>query len=147
KRVVGFSTGHGEKGPDDPQLAQFFKEAAELIEPRAVRLDKPLPQDLDALWIAAPSARLKPAEADAAAAFAASGKTLAVLSGTRLADFARFTASPVDAGLAPLLSKWGVQLGQGLVADSQGERVQLQSAVGRYSAVQVLSYAFIPVAT
>jgi ABC-type uncharacterized transport system involved in gliding motility auxiliary subunit len=146
RRVVGFSTGHGERAPGDPQLEGFFKELGEAVEPRAVRLDR-LPGDLDALWIVGPSSRLSPAERDAAAAFAASGKTLAVLSGTRLADFARFQSSPVDAGLSPLLARWGVSLGEGLVTDLQAERVQLQVPAGRMSTMQVVPYPYIPLAT
>ena len=146
RRVVGFAAGHGERAPGDAQLEELFKELGEVVEPRAVRLDK-LPADLDALWIVGPSSRLKPAELDAAAAFAASGKTLAVLSGTRLADFVRFQSSPVDAGLAPLLSRWGLSLGEGLVADLQAERVQMQTPAGRASAVQVVPYPYIPLST
>ena len=146
-KVVGFSAGHGEHGPDDPQMAAFFAQAAELFEARPARLDKPLPEGLDALWLAGPSAKLSASELDRVAAFAASGKTVAVLAGARAADFGRFRAAPVDAGLAPLLARWGVSLGDGLVADAQGERVQLQSSVGRFAAVQVIEYPFVPVAT
>jgi hypothetical protein len=134
---VGFVQGHGEPAP--PRTDE--------LEAVAVKLDEPLPEGLDALWLIGPNARLKPAEVQALAAFAKSGKTLAVAAGTRLADFMKFQASPVDAGLAPLLSAWGLTLRPGLVADRQCERISLQTPMGRASTVQVVDYSFLPVAT
>ena len=140
-------TGHGEKAPGDPQLQPFFDAAAELVDARAVDLAKPLPADLDALWLAGPSAKLKPSELDALAAFAKSGKRLVVLANTRLADFVRFQASPIDAGLAPLLSRWGLSLDGSFVVDAQSERVQLDERAGGLAAARLVEYPFVPVAT
>lgn len=146
RRVVGFVTGHGEKAPGDRQLAGFFAAADDLVETRAVTLDK-LPAELDALWLAGPVKKLTAAELDALRAFAKTGKVLGVLADTRLADFVKFQASPLDAGLAPLLASWGLSQTQAFVVDAQCERIQMQTPMGRYTAVRVADYPFIPVAT
>ncbi len=145
--IVGFVAGHGEKAPGDPQLAAFFGAVSELVEARAVSLSKPLPPDLDALWLAGPSTALKPAELAALLAFAKSGKPLVVLTNTRIADFVQFHASPVDAGLAPLLAAWGLTQGTGFVVDRQAERVQLEAPAGRFTAMRLVEYPFVPIAT
>jgi hypothetical protein len=146
-RVVGFAAGHGAHVPGDRGLEELFARAAEVVEARVVALDAPLPAGLDALWLAGPTSRLKPAELDALAAFAASGKTVVVLQNSRQVDFVEFKSAAVDAGLAPLLSRWGLSLGSGLVADAQGERAQLQVPFGGRAGVQVVDYAFVPVST
>ena len=145
--VVGFVTGHGEKSPDDKSLKPFFDAASDLVDARAVKLDKPVPPEVRALWVAGPSAKLTGAELDALRSFAKTGKPLVVLSNAKLANFADFQASPLDAGLGPLLADWGLSLGSGFVVDAQAERIQVEMPIGGLRAARLMEYPFLPVAT
>lgn len=147
RKIVGFVSGHHEKTPDSAELKGFFEAAREIVDARVVTLDKGAPRELHALWVAGPTAQLKPAEIEALKAFAATGKPLVVLANRRIADLVTFQASSANPGLETLLDAWGLSLSGGFVVDAQSERVQTQTRSGPLTAVRMTDYPYIPVAT
>jgi ABC-type uncharacterized transport system involved in gliding motility auxiliary subunit len=146
-KTVGFVTGHGEKNPGDPALAALFAPIREDLNLKTVALDKPLPADLDALWILGPTQKFKNEELDALRAWLYSGKPLGIFLNRRTVNFQAFYAAPINLGIGPLLKDWGLNMPDGFVVDAQSENVEFQQQVGQFVAMRIQQYPYIPVAT
>ena len=146
-KTVGFLTGHGEAAPTNPADAQLFGLVSEQLHAVPVTFDKPVPADVDAIWIWGPASPFKPAELERLKAWLDSGRSLGLLLSRRDVDFRSFYARPLVTGLEPLLAQWGLDVPEGFVADAQCEKVQMESAYGMFRAISIVDYPFIPVAT
>lgn len=146
-KTAGFVTGHGEKSPGDPSLASLFAPMREDLNLKTVTLDKPLPTDLDALWILGPTQKFKPQELDVLRSWLYSGKPLGIFFSRRAVNFEAFYATPLSLGLGPLLKDWGLDVPNGFVVDAQSENVEFQQQVGQFVAMRIQQYPYIPIAT
>lgn len=147
KKTVGFVAGHGEREPGDPQMAPFYEVVREQMRLSTAKLDQPIPEGVDALWILAPKTPFTAAELDVLRRWVARGKALGLAISARAVDFDKMQAKPADLGLSALLAEWGLSMSKELVVDAQADRIELQSRVGPYLAARVQDYPYIPVAT
>lgn len=146
-KTVGFTSGHGEKAPFDPQLRAILDEVREQAVLETVSLEKPIPAAVEALWIVSPRKPFSAGELERLKAWVGSGGSLGLLLDRRDVDLNSFMTTPVQTGLDDLLSSWGVQPMEGFVADQQSERVQVQQRQGIFTFMNVVEYPFLPVAT
>ncbi|MBI5623022.1 MAG: GldG family protein [Elusimicrobia bacterium] len=144
---AAFVTGHGEKGPGEGPLEGIFSSMGETMGVRTVELSKPLPEDVDVLWILGPTKPLAPAEVERLKAWTASGRSLGVLLDRRWVEFRSFFSGKLETGLESLLEGWGLDAREGFVVDAQAEKIQLEQQSGMFVMMNVLEYPYIPVAT
>src|SRR5437870_9803722 len=112
---VYFLEGHGEHELNDSGKEGYFQLRAILEQegytPKSARIlsGEPIPADATTVVLAGPKIPLRPAEAESLKPYLDRGGRLAVL------------ADPhIDTGLEPLLARWGVTLGPGVVVDQEG---------------------------
>lgn len=146
-RTVGFTSGHGEKAPFDPQLRPVLDEVREQVAVETVALDKPIPAAVEALWIVGPQKPFPAAELERLKAWVGTGGSLGIILDRREVDLNSFMTKPVSTGLDDLLAHWGVEPKEGFVADAQSERVQIQQRQGMFTFMNVVEYPFLPVVT
>jgi ABC-type uncharacterized transport system involved in gliding motility auxiliary subunit len=111
-----------------------------------VKLDKEVPSDLKALLIVQPDKPFEEKELRYIDQFVMRGGSLAVFGGELKVDMqgAAPTGSPVDTGLNKLLAKWGVTMGDKVVADAQCGRARMPTNFGIPIAVP---YPPVPIIT
>ena len=114
-QAVYFLEGHGEHELNDSGKEGYSQLRAILEQegytPKLARLlsGEPIPADAATVVIAGPKIPLRAAEAESLKQFLDRGGRLAVL------------ADPhIDTGLEPLLARWGVTLGPGVIVDQEG---------------------------
>ena len=146
-KTAGFVTGHGEAAPGEPAYQQLFALVSEQMQAVPVPLDKPVPADVDALWVWGPTSAFQPAELDRLKAWLASGRSLGLLLSRRTVDLRSLRARPVETGWEPLLESWGLELADGFVVYAQCEKIQMEMPYGPLRSIMVLDYPFIPIAT
>ncbi len=145
--TAGFVTGHGEAAPAEGAYGPLFEHVREQMNVQTVSLDKPVPAEVDALWIWGPNAPFKPDELERLKAWVGSGRSLGILLSLREVDLRNFLTRPVATGLEGLLAQWGMEVQDGFVVDAQAERIQLESTRGFFSTISIVDYPFIPIAT
>ncbi|MBI4679268.1 MAG: GldG family protein [Elusimicrobia bacterium] len=146
-KTAGFVTGHGEKSADDGALQPVFDGLRETMQVESVDLSKPVPAQVDALWLFGPTKPLAPQEIERLKSWVGSGRTLGILLDRRWVDFRAFYSSKLETGLDALLAAWGVDMREGFVADGQAERIQVEQQSGMFIMMNVLEYPYIPVIT
>jgi ABC-type uncharacterized transport system involved in gliding motility auxiliary subunit len=146
-KTVGFVTGHGEAAPDRPADEQLFTQVSEQMQAVSVSLDRPVPANVDALWVWGPTSPFKPAELERLKSWLGSGGSLGLLLSRREVDLRSFYARPNATGLEPLLAQWGLDVPEGFVVDAQCEKVQMEQPYGPFRSIVLLDYPFIPVAS
>ena len=114
-QAVYFLEGHGEHELNDSGKEGYFQLRAILEQegytPKSARIlsGEPIPADATTVVLAGPKIPLRPAEAESLKPYLDRGGRLAVL------------ADPhIDTGLEPLLARWGITLGPGVVVDQEG---------------------------
>ncbi len=147
QKAVGFVSGHEERDPGDPAMADFYRVLAEEMKLSAASLQKPFPAGLDALWVVAPKTPFSKADLQRLRDWLSTGKSLGLLVNRRDVDLQRFLARPRELGLEPLLAEWGLSLSDGFVVDAQCDRIQMQTQVGPLLAARVQDYPYIPIVT
>ena len=112
---VYFLEGHGEHELTDSGKEGYFQLRAILEQegytPKSARLlnGEPIPADAASVVVAGPKRSLQLAEVESIKQYLDRGGRLAVL------------ADPlIDTGLEPLLARWGVTLGPGVIVDQEG---------------------------
>ncbi|MBI5208994.1 MAG: GldG family protein [Elusimicrobia bacterium] len=147
RKTIGLTTGHGEKSAQDETLQPVFAAMGDLMDIETVDLFKPVPANVEALWMLGPAKAFKPAELERVKAWVGAGKSLGLLLDRRYVDLKRFFSVKADLGLEVLLKDWGVDMRDGFVVDARCERIQLQQQTGGFIMMNLLDYAFIPVAS
>jgi ABC-type uncharacterized transport system involved in gliding motility auxiliary subunit len=111
-----------------------------------VKLDKEVPSDLKALLIVQPDKPFTDNELRYINQFVMRGGSLAIFGGEIKVDMqsAAPTGSAVDTGLNKLLDKWGVKIGNKIVADAQCGRARMPTNFGIPIAVP---YPPVPIVT
>jgi ABC-type uncharacterized transport system involved in gliding motility auxiliary subunit len=124
-------------------MRQLFEQ---LYEVRSLDLNslKEVPKDVDALFVLAPDKKIEEPAQRAIDAFLLTGKSAAFFLDTGRADIRTFNITPVDHGLGPLLSTYGVKVGESLVADVQSAELSLREQRGPFQVAVPVRYPFIP---
>lgn len=127
---IGVVSGHG-----SPTLAEglsTLRDALPHYELRAVDLSGEIDTDLRALLIVAPTEQFSEDELRQINRYVMQGGSLGIFGGSMNINLEGMapTASRVDTGLNRLLSNWGIELKDALVADARCGRVPLRTAVG-----------------
>jgi ABC-2 type transport system permease protein len=128
---VGVVTGHG-----SPTLAEgltSLRSALSNYELREVNAGEEIDRELRALLIVDPKEPFTAAELQRINQFVMRGGSLGVFGGAvnlEMQGMAGPSATLVDTQLDDLLGPWGVELGQGIVADAQAVRIPMRTPFG-----------------
>ncbi|MEW6432621.1 MAG: GldG family protein [Myxococcota bacterium] len=144
--VLGVLQGHGE-----PSLDEHFRFLSTVLsqtyEVRPVRLDGKdrFEPDLDALFVLGPQTALPANELEAIDQFLMQGKAAAFFLDRVQVDLRTFQTTPAAHGLGPLLSTYGVTLGDRLVADAHSGNITVSERRGFMLVQMPVPYPFLPV--
>lgn len=158
KVKIGVVAGHNAEPAPNPmqmQMGQPPQGGVKLTSLKAylptytvseVKLDKEVPTDLKALLIVQPDKPFDDKELRYIDQFVMRGGSLAVFGGEVKVEMQQPapTGSPVDTGLNKLLAKWGVTMGDKIVADAQCGRARMPTNFGIPIAVP---YPPVPIIT
>lgn len=144
--VLGVLQGH--EGPGLREKLQFLQTAlSQTYEVRPVELGGKDRFDttLDALMVIGPKTALSPAEVKAIDQFLMEGKSVALFLDSLQVDLRQFAPTEAAHGLGPLLSTWGVSVGDQLVADVTSANINISERRG-YMVVQMpVPFPFLPI--
>lgn len=143
KKTIGIVSGH-----DGPALGADLKSLRAALpnyELKEVSLNEPVPNDYAAVLVISPKKGLSDEEMRQLDAYVLSGGSLGIFGGSRTLDPQTGNGSKVDSRLNTLLSRWGVKLGDDLVADLQSTRAPYRTPSGitvavPYPPVPVVSF-------
>ncbi len=144
--VIGIVQGHDAPKAEE-KLRNLMAVLSQTYSPRPVDLgakDK-VEDDIDALWVIGPKTAFKPNEIKAIDQFLMQGKAVAFFLDVLQVDARTFQTTPAEHGLAPLLSSYGVTLGDRLVADAKAAQLSVQEQRGGFMVTSPVLYPFIPV--
>lgn len=127
---VGVAAGHG-----SPTLTAGLARLSELLVDHTLRevdVGAPIDPSLRALLIVAPREPFSEAELRHIRQYVGNGGNLGIFAGRMRADVTRSdpVIEAIDPGLDGLVREWGVELGEGIVADPRCGRVPLQTSIG-----------------
>lgn len=151
KRPVGIVKGH--ETPSLSEQLSRFQDALPLYELEEVSLDGKISQDLAALLLIDPGAKLKTEELKRLDQYVMNGGALGVFGGGFKVTIPKrrrrqrpkpLSGKNVETNVNRLLSKWGVRVRQGMVADQQCGRAPMRGTMGLQIAVP---YPPVPVLT
>lgn len=137
KVKIGVLTGHNEAPPQNPMQMMQQPPSGEQLESlkgylptydvQSVTADKEIPSDLRALLIVQPDKPFSEQELQYINQYVMRGGSLAVFGGALKMDTTTGMpiGHPTDTGLNKMLEKWGVKLGDSVVADAQCGRARL----------------------
>ncbi len=130
KAPVGVVTGH--QGPDLQKGLTSLQQAAPTYEFSEVEATSAIDSKLQALLVVDPTQAFTESEVKNLEGYLEQGGGLGIFGGgLRVStEGAEPSASPVDSGLKPLLDKWGLAFGEGVVADAQCGRAPMQTTLG-----------------
>jgi gliding-associated putative ABC transporter substrate-binding component GldG len=138
---VGVVSGHGSpsleaspgpRGQPAPAGLSTLRGALPHYELQEVDVSEEIDPDLRALLIVAPTESFSEEELRHIDQYVMRGGSLGIFGGSMNVSLEGMapTASPADTGLDRLLSAWGVEMGEALVADARCGRVPMRTAVG-----------------
>lgn len=130
KVKIGVLTGH--EGPTLAQGLTIIKQMLPTYELVEVNAASEINANLKALLVVAPETALTDDELRNIDAYVMKGGSLGVFGGSLKVkqEQADLTATPIDTGLNRLLEKWGVKLGNSVVADAQCGQAPLRTQLG-----------------
>lgn len=145
--VLGIVQGHGEPGLNE-KLRFLQTTLSQTYEVRPVELggkDR-FDASLDALMVIGPKTALSPAEVKAIDQFLMEGKSVALFLDSLQVDLREFNPTEAQHGLGPLLSTWGITVGDQLVADVTSASMNVSERRGFMIVQMPVPYPFLPVA-
>lgn len=128
---IGVLTGH--EGPTLSQGLSTLQRMLPLYELREVNANEEIDRSLRALLIIDPQTEISDAELRHINQYVMRGGSLGVFGGAMKVDVSQapnLTATPTGANLNRLLSAWGMELGENIVADAQCGRVPYRTPIG-----------------
>ncbi|HEY8430141.1 MAG TPA: GldG family protein, partial [Sandaracinaceae bacterium] len=129
---IGVVSGHG--SPTLDQGLSSLRRALPSYELRSVDLDEEIDRELRALLIVDPTEAFTPRELQRINQFVMRGGSLGVFGGvinvSLQGGFAGPSATLANTQLNDLLQAWGIELGQGMVADANCARVPMRTQFG-----------------
>ncbi|MFZ5471726.1 MAG: GldG family protein [Myxococcota bacterium] len=144
--VIGLVVGHDAPKPEE-KLNRLQTLLSQQYEVRRVDLtgkDK-VEDDVDALLVVGPKTAFQPSEIRAVDQFIMKGKSAAFFLDAIQVDPRTFESSPAEHALSPLLTSYGITLGEKLVADAQSAELNVQERRGFMVVSMPLPYPFIPI--
>ncbi len=147
KPVVALLQGHDEPKLEE-KLSRLQMLLSQMYEVRPLDLtskDK-VDDDVDALWVVGPKTAFKPNEIRAIDQFLMQGKAAAFFLDAVQVDLKDFAPQDAQHGLAPLLSSYGITVGDKLVADGKDyATISVQEQRGFMVVQMPVPFPFIPV--
>lgn len=144
--VLGIVQGHGEPKPEEKlrnlqvQLSQNYE-----VRPIDLSAKEKVDDDVDALFVIGPQTPYQPNELKALDQFIMAGKSVGFFLDSVHVDPRTFESTPCDAGLASLLSSYGVTVGDALIADGLSyAQLNVQERRGFMVVSMPVPYPFIP---
>lgn len=143
---IGYLSGH-----DAPNMQKDMSRINDMlgplydIEPIDLSQKNEIPDDVDALLVVGPKSPLSQDEQKTIDKFVMSGKGAAFLLGAVQPELQKLQANPVQHGMAPMLEKYGVKIGDGLVLDAECATMSVQQQRGFMRISQPVQYPYIPV--
>jgi ABC-type uncharacterized transport system involved in gliding motility auxiliary subunit len=128
---VGVVSGHG--SPSLSQGLASLRSALSAYELREVNLSEEIDRELRAVLIVDPTEAFTPEELQRLNQYVMRGGSLGVFGGVvnlQLQGMGGPSATLAETEIDDLLSPWGIELGNGIVADAQSIRIPMRSAFG-----------------
>ena len=144
--VLGIVQGHGEPKPEE-KLRQLETQLSQTYQVRPVDLGskEKVDDDIDGLLVIGPQTPYRPNEVKALDQFIMAGKSVGFFLDAVHVDPRTFESTPCEHGLGPLLSSYGVTVGDSLVADGMSyAQLNMQERRGFMTVSMPVPYPFIP---
>ncbi len=146
-RKIGFSTGHGEPSLDDmKQMRQLLSEQYEIEQVSFENLET-IPDDIEALIIAAPKQSFSDSDKYLIDQYIMRGGKTAFFINKIDANLQEQMAKPIDLNLDDLLESYGIRLNNNLVRDARCANVTIAQQTGYMTIQSQIPYPYIPVAS
>lgn len=147
KKKIGFTTGHGEA--DMSGMRQISEVIAQQYEIAPVDLSKgePVPADVAALFVIAPSSRFQDSAKYQLDQYLMKGGRIAFLLNRVNANLQMRMGQPLDVGLDDLLLEYGVRVNPDLVRDAQCANISVMQQQGSFTFQSQVPFPYIPVAS
>jgi gliding-associated putative ABC transporter substrate-binding component GldG len=147
KKKIGFTTGHGE--PEMAGMRQIAQVVAQQYEIAPVDLSKgePVPADIAALFVIAPSNRFQDSAKYQLDQYIMRGGKVAFLLNRVNANLQMRSGQPLDTGLDDLLQEYGVRVNPDLVRDAQCANISVMQQQGSFTFQSQVPFPYIPVAS
>lgn len=144
--VIGVIQGHDEPKPDE-KLRKLLGSLSGTYAPRPLELSgkQKIDDDVDAILVVGPKTPFKPEELKLIDQFLMQGKAAAFFLDVLHVDARSLQTSPAEHGLAPLLSSYGVTIGDGIVADVRSAQLNVQEQRGNFIMSSPVQYPLIPI--
>ena len=147
KKKIGFTTGHGETEMTGMrQIAQFVAQQYE-ITPVDLSKGEPVPSDIAALFVIAPSGSFRDSATDQLDQDLMRGGKIAFLLNRVNANLQMRAGQPLDTGLDDLLQEYGVRVNPDLVRDAQCANISVMQQQGSFTFQSQVPFPYIPVAS
>lgn len=147
KKKIGFTTGHGE--PELSSMRQISQVISQQYEITPVDLSKgePVPQDIAALMVIAPSARFQDSARYQLDQYLMRGGKIAFMLNRVNANLQMRMGQPLETGLDDLLQEYGVRVNPDLVRDAQCANISVMQQQGAFTFQSQVPFPYIPVAS
>ncbi len=145
---VAFTTGHGE--PDFQQGLRVVNQALSReysVQQLNTQNINEIPDNIDALLITYPKQPFTEWELFVIDQYIMHGGKVGVFVDRYDPQIQTNTTDSIDANLEPLLSHYGVGLGEGLVLDARCSRIAVQQQSGGFRIQNMIEYRFFPMVT
>lgn len=147
KKKIGFTTGHGETEMSGMrQISQVIAQQYE-ITPVDLSKGEPVPADISALFLIAPSGRFQDSAKYQLDQYLMRGGKIAFLLNRVNANLQMRMGQPVDTGLDDLLERYGVRVNPDLVRDAQCANISVMQQQGSFTFQSQVPFPYIPVAS
>jgi gliding-associated putative ABC transporter substrate-binding component GldG len=146
KKTIGFLTGEGEPGLDEMSHLQEILNKQYTVTTVDVRKGKPVPSDIAALLIVAPTDRFTEAEKFQIDQYIMHGGRVAFLLNRVAADLQSRYGRALDVNLDDLLNDYGLRVNDDLVRDLQCASISLVQQQFGLSIQSQVPFPYIPLA-
>jgi gliding-associated putative ABC transporter substrate-binding component GldG len=144
--VIGLLQGH-----DEPKVEEHLRQMYSLLSqtyelrPVTVGADGKLPADIDALFVVGPRKPVQANEQKAIDELVQNGKSVAFFLDNVAVEPRSFQQIPAEHGLGPLLTSYGITVGDQLVVDTQAANITISEQRGNFIVPMPVRYPFIPI--
>ncbi len=141
--VVGVLQGHDEVPLEKLRVLQSALGESWEVRPVQVTAEK-IDSAIDALLVVGPKTALPENELKAVDQFLMEGKSVGLFLDLLSVDLRSFAPAPAAHGFSPLLSTWGVTLGDRLIADVESATINMSERRGAFTVQMPVPYPFLP---
>lgn len=147
RKKVAFLTGHGEPGLNELSKVQQVIGKQYTVTTVDVSKGKPVPTDISALIVMAPTSRLPETDKFQIDQYIMGGGKVAFLLNRIEANLQQQFGRPMEIGLDDMLATYGLKVNEDLVRDEQCANISIQQQQFGFNMVSQVPFPFIPLAS